>query len=352
MKRLLSTVGAGAALLLTLTACGSAEGTPTPSASGNAGAAEVTDFDSLVEAAQAEGSLRVYGQIPEPSLVAFAEAFQEKYGIQVEALRLGGNTLAQRFETEVQAGTPSADLVIPVDVEFVKTATEAGSLVAFSDTGVLDYLEGFPEEAVYEEYDTPDLQVMDVGFIYNTDKVKASEIPDSWSELSSPRWSGKFCAVDAGSSLNTGHFFWKLREEDGEDAVVEFGDNVGRWYPNVIAMNEAVAVGECELGVGSAKFFVEQAKETGAAVEAAPQPWAIRPLTTAAVATKAQSPNAAKLFLQFILSEEGNALMNDPAVGSLGPWDIDKLPADFTVPSSEEFNAVRAQLDEVVALLG
>lgn len=346
-RKVLSIAGASAALLLGLTACGS----PQEEKAEGGKAVEVKDLDSLVAAAEGEGSLLIYGQIPEESLAKFSEGFQEKYDIKVESLRLGGNTLASRFEAEAQAGTQSADLVIPVDVEFIKNSVDEGSLVGFSDTGVGDLLEGFPEEAVLSDYNTPLLQLMDVGFIYNTDLVNESELPKTWADLHSDRWAGKYCAVDPETSLNVGHFFWKLKDDEGEEAVKEFGADNGRWYSNVVAMNEAVAVGECELGVGSAKFFVEQARGSGAAVESAPQPMSIRPLTSVAVASEAKSPNAARLFMHYILTEEGNSLMNDASVGSLGPWDVNEFPEDFYVPTPEEFESVRAELNDVVALL-
>lgn len=347
MNKILFTVGAGAALMLGLTACA-----PPAAEQPVAPPVEISDFDTLVADAQAEGSLRVYAQIPEASMTKFVEVFQEKYGIKVEALRLGGNTLSSRFDSEVTAGTATGEALIVVDVEYLAKATADGHIRGFSETGVVDYLEGFPEEAIFTEFDAPNVQVLDTGFIFNTADVKASEVPTAWTGLNDSRWQGKTCAVDPATSVNVAHFFWKLGQEMGDDALATLGGNIGRWYPNVIAMNEAVAVGECELGLNSAKFFVEQGKGAGAPIEFASAPDAIPPLVSAGVATNAEHPNAALLFTHFILSEEGNALLNDPAIGAIGPWNMDALGDNFMVPTAAEFEEVRAATPDVLKALG
>ena len=348
MKKVIPALGLAAIAALALSGCGGAA----PAAKPAPAAVEVTDLDSLVEAAKAEGEVRVYAQIPEDSMNAFAEAFKEKYGITVDALRLGGNTLGSRFDTESDAGTPSGEVLIVVDVEFLATAAEKGAVAGFSDSGVQPLLDGLPEEAVFDAYDAPLVQVLETGFIYNTDKVDADEVPTSWDELESARWKGQYCAVDPGTSVNVAHFFWDMREQFGDEALAAFGAGIGRWYPNIVALNEAVAVGECALGLNSARFFVEMAKDNGAGVEFAAAPSVIPPLVSAGVATAAEHPHAARLFLHFIMSEEGNRLLNDPAEGSIGPWDTASLPAEFTAPAPGDFEMVRDATPDVTKALG
>ncbi|MDR7083257.1 iron(III) transport system substrate-binding protein [Arthrobacter ginsengisoli] len=347
-KKILPIIGAGLIGMLALTACGGPSGAA-PNASS---AVEATDLDSLIAAAQAEGSLRVYGQIPEDSMTAFAEAFQKKYGIKVNALRLGGNTLASRFDAETQARTATGEVLTATDLEFIKKATDRGDLVSFTDSGVAKLLDGFPTKAMLEDYKSPVLNIVDTGFIYNTKMVEAKELPKSWSELSGSRWARKYCAADPGASASVASFMWTLREKEGDQALSDFGANIGRWYPNVIALTEAVASGECQLGVNSAELFVRTGQKNGAPVEFASQPSALFPVVSAAVAANAEHPNAARLFLHFILSPEGSRLMNDPANGSYGPWDSAEYPADFWVPAPSDLEKVRADTPELLKLLG
>jgi len=348
MKKLLSTaaIAATAVLLAGCSAPAATSAAPAPKP------VEVTDLAGLIEAAKAEGALRVYGQIPEAEMLELTSGFEEEYGIKVEALRLGGNTLSSRFDSETEAGTASGEALLTVDVEFLAKAKAAGAVQGFSETGVRDLLDGFPEEAVLDEFDAPIAQVVEVGFIYNTSKVEAGEVPSSWSDLNDPRWKGKYCSVDPAASVNTAHFFWLWREKAGEGALEDFGANVGRWYPNIVAMNEAVAVGECELGLNSAKFFVESAKATGAQVEFAEAPTRVPPITSVAVATAAEHPHAARLFLHYVLSEDANSVLSGPTKGATGPWDPARLPVGDDVPAPDEFQKVRDSTPELTRLLG
>ena len=315
---------------------------------------DISSFDALVEAAQAEGALSVYGEIQEADLERFAAGFKEEYGIDVETLRLGGNSLAQRFDAEIQAGSRTADVLIGVDPEFFNEAIGKDHLVAFEESGVPGFFDGFPAEFSFTEFGVPLLQTIATGFIYNTDLVDAGDIPQTWQDLvGSDRWAGKYCSVDPSTSASVTQFFSVMRAAESDEVLTAFGDGIGRWYPNIVALNEAVSVGECELGINSAQFFVEGMKAAAQApVEFAAGPTTIYPTPTAAVVTSAENPNAARLFLHYILSPEGNALLNNPAGGSFGPWDGATIPADFWVPTSEDFQRWRSEGPEIARLLG
>jgi len=351
IRNVIATGALLSAATLVLAGCGASAG-----GSETEAAPEIStgSLDELIEAAQAEGSVSVYGELQEPDLQRFAEGFTEKYGIEVETLRLGGNSLAQRFEAEKQANSPTADVLLGLDLEFFRVSIENDLVVSFDDSGVHDLLEGFPDEYSFEEFGVPMLQTLATGFIYNTDLVDEAEIPDTFQELvDSDRWQGKFCSVDPNTSMSVVSFYSVLVENEGEDLVRELGEKMARWYPNIVALNEAVAVGECELGIDSAQFFVEGMKASAnAPVEFAAAPSALYPSPTATVVQGAEHPNAARLFVHYVLSEEGNRLLNTPDGGSFGPWDGDHIPEDFWVPSPEQRQNWRGQSAEIADLLG
>ena len=351
IRNVIATGALLSAATLVLAGCGASAG-----GSETEAAPEIStgSLDELIEAAQAEGSVSVYGELQEPDLQRFAEGFTEKYGIEVSTLRLGGNSLAQRFEAEKQAKSPTADVLMGLDLEFYRDVIDKDLVVSFDDSGVHDLLEGYPDEYSFEEFGVPMLQTLATGFIYNTDLVDPADIPDSWQELvDSERWQGKFCSVDPNTSISVVTFYSVVAENEGEDVVRGLGEKMARWYPNIVALNEAVAVGECELGIDSAQFFVEGMKAAGnATVEFAAAPTALYPSPTAVVVQDAAHPNAARLFVHYVLSEEGNRLLNTPEGGSFGPWDGDRIPEDFWVPTIEQRQTWRAQSDDIAELLG
>lgn len=347
MKKAVSILGLSSALLLGLTACGS----PQAQGGGDAPKVEFSDLSSLEAAAKEEGEVRVYTQLPEEAVAELGKSFEEKYGIKVDALRLGGNTLGSRFDSEVQAGSPTAEVVLTNDLEFQGNQVEQGNMVAFKDTGVKELFDNFPEEADYPEFGVPMIQIVDTGFIYNTDKLSEADLPKDWKDLNGGKLKGKYCSVEPTASANTAAYFWQMREDYGDDTLVNFADNIGRWYPNVVAMNEAVAVGECDLGVNSADFFVQPAAASGAPVAFANAPTNVPPIMTASVTTKAEHPHAARLFMYYALSEEGNRLLNPEGKGSFGTWDTEDIP-DFTKPTKESYKKIREDQRSINGDLG
>jgi len=335
---------------------------PAPAAAPAAPAGDVdtSTLEGLIEEAKKEGSVRLYASTPENALNAFSEAFTAEYGIAVEAIRLGGTSLPSRFESELSAGTPSGEVIIASQMDFILQSVEDGTLLSFEDAGVADHLEDFPSQFVLDKWGGVGLvQVVSVGYIYNTNDVEAKEIPDSWEGLNSDRWRGNYCAVSADSSESLLNHYAAVLEQTSEQTLKDFGAGIGRWYPNIVAMNEAVAAGECQLGVNSGKFFVTGMQATGAPVEFAPAPTSVYPLTSIAIAEGAERPAAARLLYYFALSKEGNALLNGetpelsgPEGGSYGPWDEAELPADFTITTPEEAKKARDNAPEILGLLG
>lgn len=341
-----------AALALTVVGCSStAPAEQNPAAS--SAPAEALSFDDLVAAAQEEGSLRVYSSLPEGDQQKMVDGFTEQYGITVESLRLGGNTLPTRFDAETSAGSPSADTVITTSLDFVLTATENDHLVPFADTGVEPLLEGLPDAAILTDYeDAPIVQVISTGFLFHTDMVSASDIPTTWKAFADSDLAERACAVAPDSSEALMLFMAALRDAEGDEVLSTLGGKIARWYPSVIPMNEAVASGECAIGLNSAEFFAHAMKGQGAPVDFAEAPTAVPPIVTGAVATAAESPNAARLFLHYALSEEGGSAIQNPDVGAFGAYDTDKMPANVQILTPEQQRAAFADSKEILALLG
>lgn len=353
MKRTQSAWVLTLALGLAVTGCASTdatEATPTPT---EAPAGEALTLDELVDAAKAEGTVRVYTSLPESDQEKLATAFTEKYGIKVESLRLGGNTLATRFETEADAGSPTGEVLLSTALDFLLGATEQGTLLPFEETGVNELLGGLPEEAILDDYaGIPVFQVMSTGFIYNTNLVDESDLPDSWTDFVESDLAGEACAVAPDTSEALMVFMASLRDADGDATLEKLGQSIARWFPSVVPMNEAVAAGECAIGLNSAEFFTHIMKAQGAPVEFATAPSASYPVVSAAVASGAEHPNAARLFMHYALSPEGSAVIFDPATGSFGAFDAAEYPADFGVLPPTKHKEVLAQSQEVLKLLG
>ena len=151
MKKVTAAILA-ASMIFSLTACGGSDepaytpGIDTPAAETPAAqepAAEApaqteesadqeaaSGTDDLVAAAQAEGSLVVYGSCEEAYLSAACQKFEEMYGIKVDYQRLSTGEVYTKIEEE--AGNPSGDVWFGGTTDPYNEAVAAGLLEPYA----------------------------------------------------------------------------------------------------------------------------------------------------------------------------------------------------------------------------
>ncbi|MCI8989219.1 MAG: extracellular solute-binding protein, partial [Lawsonibacter sp.] len=196
MKKLLSMLLASA-MVLSLAACGgggggkSAASTPASSTPASSTPASSTPSDDpmaeLIEAAQAEGELVVYGSCEEDYLAAACQKFQELYGIKTTFQRLSTGEVQAKIEEE--NGNPSADV-------WFGGTTDPYNVVAAE--GLLE-----PYEAMNASHITKDVYKHSdnmwygiytgiLGFMVNKDRLdsKGLEAPKDWPDLLKPEYEG------------------------------------------------------------------------------------------------------------------------------------------------------------------
>jgi len=349
MKKMVPALAATAVLALGLSACGSSSGGSTNSAS-----VDTSSLPALVAAAKKEsGTITVYSQMPAASQTALDKAFTEKYGIKVNAVSLQGNTIYTRFESEARAGGSPADVLIDTDPTANFAEEQEGLLIGWSKSGVPPLLPDFPSQYVLKDYDVPLLQTIDTGFIYNTDKISKSELPTTWAELAAPKYKGLLCTTLPDTSIDNAVFFQVMLDKSGAGTLKGIGANIGTTYSDVLAENAGVGAGECGLGFNSASFFVQPMVANGQHVAFAPMPSTYYPPTVAAVNAKAQDPNSARLYLEYIESEEGNVVLNAPGSGSLGPYSpASDFPSPYAETPPSQYTTASANINTLMGDLG
>lgn len=344
-RRIMAAAAPAAALALVLTGCGGG------GAQNNASAAEPTSvefesLDDLVAAAEDEGSVRLYTSLLEPDLVKLLEGFEAKYDVDIEDVRLGGSDAMNRFDSESAAKARTADVLVVNDTAYFAGATEKGIVTPLEETGVLPLVPEFPEEMLLEEEGTAVLTVTNSGLAYNTDEVSEDEVPKTWEELLDPRWTGKVLAVSPDASLANVLTWEVVSKGQGEDYLGQLAGQIGRNYPNLVPMHEALAAGEGAVALPAPEFFV-------AAQAAQGQPLAFQPLSpmyypaqALGVASAAEHPAAARLLVHYLLTEEGLDTIT-AGQGVFSPYD-EGIPDDFWVPSVDEIADIQSRQDEIV----
>jgi len=144
----------------------------------------IPESNAEIEAkAKAEGKVVVYSITSRISIAA--KGFEQKYGIKVEASDLKDFELIDKIKTEVQAGASGADFVICQD-----SGRVWGELL---QTGyVYNYVpENLKTVIPLERQDPLIFTYMNKVFCYNSDTNPSPPITNIW-QLTEPQWQKKF----------------------------------------------------------------------------------------------------------------------------------------------------------------
>ncbi|QBR90342.1 extracellular solute-binding protein [Microbacterium wangchenii] len=324
MRRSLSAIALVAAATLALAGCAGGDETPAATGGGGTGGDEL---EELVSAAQDEGSLVFYLTPPEATAQQLADAFYDEYGIEAEFVRMTGGELAARYSAEVEAGAPAADLVMPSYDEFIDKGLDEGWLLGLDEADIPGYDE-FPEEGKLADGAVAVVQFAPSGLSWNTEALGDLPAPETFEDLADPQYEGKLLLTDPSSSQAYIQFWTMVAEAYGMETVEAIADNAVRLYNSVVPMTEALGAGEGAVTGPNVGQVVAGAAKSGAPVEFTVPDLTNGPEIVLSLSADAQSPNAARLFAHFVLSEAGQDILN-AAAGNISAYNFDEMPAEY-----------------------
>jgi len=237
--------------------------------------------------------------------------FSKRYpGVKVTFAGMAGSQLPSRIASEARAGKVSIDM-FRSDPDRAKPLVERGLLLKVDPKEIsVAPVETYLGDHFFKLSDHI------TNFAFNTDLVKPADLPKSYEDLLAPKWKGKL-ALDA----RGGQIAHLLSQNIwSEKKFWDFVDGLKMQAPiwttrNTEAMNKIVA-GEGLIGTGSYDA-VEQLKATGAPIEFLFLSPSLAQVRGAAIVQGGAHPNAAKLFLGWLLSPEGSKLRDRNAAGTL-----------------------------------
>jgi iron(III) transport system substrate-binding protein len=292
------------------------------------------------EAAKKEGALTIYIDQNIETVQALIAVFKGKYpGINVDFYRGDTSQVIQRFETESAAGRHTVD---------VFTGTERRGKVLMPKKLLAVYKS--PELSAYPREVQPDhgfwsvYSITTTAFAWNTQVVKKGEEPKDWKDLLDPKWKDKLGMQDplqgggAASWVATMYAAWG--EQPWTDYMSRLGAQRPR-YARYLQVQDMLAAGEIAVMVAAYPDYLEQTlKAKGAPVEwGTPNP-VVRTGLSIQLSANAPHPNAGKLFVDFMLSDEAQALLAKsgklPALQSQWPSTFARFRSTSFVPPADD----------------
>jgi iron(III) transport system substrate-binding protein len=259
---------------------------------------------SLVKGAQSEKVVEWYATLPLELSSQLTTAFRKRYPfIDVKYTRGGGGRMVNRVITEHRAGSNKFDVLGGTSTSH-EVLMKAG-LIARNMTPVRKELrDGFVDADGYRVM--PFTYAFVIG--YNTRTVPKDQRPRSYDELLQPKWKGEI-------GLEAAAYEWlaALIDTMGEDKALAFARKLAAQNPRVqqgsTLLVQQMSAGEFKVLIDALHYQVENFKLQGAPVDyVVPDPLLIKDPSGLWLAKYSPHPHSAALFIDFLLSREGQQL--------------------------------------------
>ncbi|HET7765596.1 MAG TPA: extracellular solute-binding protein [Burkholderiales bacterium] len=262
-------------------------------------------MQKIVSAAKKEGTLTIYTTFAEKDQPGLLGPFEAKYGVKVVVWRAGTDKVLQRTIAEASAKKYDVDVIHFGSPEMEALSRER-ILQAVKSPVHRDLHPGSVPS--HREWAATLLSVWVQA--YNTRLVRRQDLPKTYADLLDPRWKGRL-GIEA-------------KNEDWFASVVDVmggGEKGLQFFRDLVAknglsprtghtlLNNMVIAGEVPLALDIYNYMPEQAKRKGAPIDWFALEPAVARSNAIGIARRAPHPNAALLFYEYMLGEEGQRVL-------------------------------------------
>src|SRR5471032_271326 len=276
------------------------------------------DYAKIVDAAKKEGKVVIYSTTDAVSANPLVKDFEALYpAIKVEYSDLNSTELYNRFIAEAAANNGTADVIWSSAMDLQVKLVADGQAAAYASPEI----KALPKWAVWKDaaYGTT---YEPIAFVYNKRLVPEADVPKDHADLlklleAKPDiYKGKITAYDPERS-GVGYLFcnediknfpaaWDLFKAMGKSQV--------KLYTSAGAMMERVTSGEHLIAYGIfGSYALSRSKKDPNLGIVLPSDYTMVTSRVAFIAKQAKNPNAAKLFLDYLLSKRGQDIVANKA---------------------------------------
>ncbi len=254
-----------------------------------------------VEGARREGELAVWavGEVQFQTMVV--DRFKKNYPFmrKVDAVRIPSEKLRTRLLTEAQTGKKSSVDVIGLSGFELLYLADKGFFAPYKSPASSAIADGFKDPNGY----WASYYVNTMVSAYNTKLVALKDVPQRWEDLLDPRWKGNIAFFEEEYEWYA-NFLKVVGRDKGLAFMRRFAKQELQYRGGHTQMVQLLAAGEFPLMAVAFAPRVSVVKAGGAPVDWVPlDPVFSNPIGMG-IYKWAQHPNAAKLFIDFMLSRE------------------------------------------------
>lgn len=262
--------------------------------------ASAQSLDALYAKAKTEGAFTLYVGGPTAPWEAMAKTFNQKYpGIAVSISGGFSNVLDKRIDAQIAAGKLQVDAAILQTIaDFVRWKSN-GRLVDFKPAGFgkIDPRFKDPDGAYWAT------MVNAVPYMYNTEKVAAADVPNSALDFLKPQFKGKIVTAYPADDDVTLWVFYHIVRKYGWSYMDKYMAAKPNFIQGHLGEQRSIGSGQNLVTFDSIFNITTVLKKHGMKVDShfptadATPFWPL----TGAIFKGAPHPNAAKLFLTWLL---------------------------------------------------
>ena len=306
------------------------------------------DLNALYEAAKKEGEFNFYTTLNTNNGQPVVQKFMAKYsGIKVNYNRQTSEKLEEVMSQEARAGKMTWD-VVEANEDTMARLLAQSFLQPYTPSMAAKYPDNLKDPKGFWVTDRVNPQTPSL----NTNLVKPEEYPKTWDDLTNPSWKGRI-AVEQGNVL----LFTATKAEWGNDKALAFWRGIAANNPSIRSGNtdtaQLLAAGEFPLAVNIYTGEPNRLSKQGAPTKVIPLDPVFLQLQLIGLGAKGEHPNAAKLFINWLLDDEGQKALDDNGVlpakpeqfkqgaSYLGDARLLPIPPDVAAKSTDDFDEWR-----------
>ena len=258
--------------------------------------------DATLDAAKREGEIVFYASMNLAEANIMIAEFEKRYpSLKVKLNRAGSEKLLTRVLAEARAKRVAADVIQTVEFS-MHILKRSGVLARYIAPSDFLYPKNFKDEGFWTTvYYNPYVTA------YNTRLVAPRMAPKTYDDLLDPKWKGKMTMEGTKAD-----WFAGMLQIMGQERGLQYMRQLAKQEPMLREGHELlaqlIAAGEGFFDINIPASSVDRMKEKGAPIDWIALGEAPAIMVGIGLASQAAHVNAAKLFMDFALSREGQRL--------------------------------------------
>jgi iron(III) transport system substrate-binding protein len=302
---------------------------------------------ALYETGKKEGQLTWYsGILDQPICVKVGQAFTAKYpGITVNPIKTTSQVAFQRVLQDLKGGQVQSDVFTSTDVSHMAYLVGKDLLVHYvpeAAKGMVPALQGIDPKGFYHVS-----WVGLVTIVYNSNKVSAADSPKDWPDLADPKWKDKVAFGSPNYSGMVGVWTVAMEEKYGWDyfkKLNQLNPLIGRSIDDAITVLNS---GERVVAAGNPASALRSAAKGNPLAVNYPTSGTLSVPSPSAIIKGSKSPNAAKLFMEFLAGPEYSQILAENFEQPLRP----EIAPPKGAKSLADIKLITPKLEEIEKML-